>query len=313
MNSFFLPRFLCAVFIGRIFAMYGPLLSVLLMGMIPVWGLSDQTQSLSRELSVAPPALSASGRTTLQSLASSLSASGVIIADLESGQIVFERNATVSRPMASLTKLMTALIIVENHSMKEIVTVPQDILNTIGNDREHLPPGDQFTVGDLLSAMLIISSNDAAVTLARFHSGTVSKFAEEMNSRATSLGLKNTSYNNPIGLDAPQQNSTPQDLAWLSMYVYRYPEISKRMATPDAQIKSVNGRVMLLTHTNELLHEDSFVIAGKTGTTDGAGQCLLSIVKEGGHRYVVVLLRSRDRYADMRRILSSLHTVIAAR
>jgi D-alanyl-D-alanine carboxypeptidase (penicillin-binding protein 5/6) len=293
--------------------MYGPLLSVLLMGMIPVWGISAQTQPLTQEISVAPPAQTQSGYTAFQKIAPSLSASGIMVMDLQSGQTLYERNSTVSRPMASLTKLMTALIIVEHHKMNELVTVPSDILNVEGNDNEHLPPNDTFTVGDLLSAMLIISSNDSAVTLARYHSGTVANFAKEMNERAKKLGLTHTSYDNPIGFDGPQQESTPQELAWLAMYVLRYPEIAQRMSTADTQIQSVNGRIMILKHTNELLHEDSFVTAGKTGTTDAAGQCLLSIVQENGHRYVVVLLHSRDRYADMKRILATLRPIAATR
>ncbi|UPA22712.1 serine hydrolase [Candidatus Peribacteria bacterium] len=292
--------------------MYGPLLSVLLMGMVPVWGLQASVRPLTRELSVAPPALSADARIALQTIGQSLSASGVIITDLESGQVLFERNADISRPMASLTKLMTALIIVENHPLDTLVKVPMDILKTAGNDYEHLPPGDTFTVGDLLSAMLINSSNDAAVTLAKFHSGTIADFATVMNDRAASLGLLHTSYENPIGFDAPLQDSTPQDLAWLAMYVLRYPDIRARMGIAQTQIKSISGFSMILSHTHELLHEDRFIIAGKTGTTDEAGQCLLSIVEVEGRRYVVVLLHSRDRYADMRSVLSGLRSVIAS-
>ncbi len=294
--------------LGTLSAMYGPILSVLLMGMIPVWGLRAHTLPITGQLTIAAPVHTPSGHTALQAAGSKLSASGVIVMDLQSGQTLYERSSTVSRPMASLTKLMTALIITEHHKMDESVTVPGDILKTQGNDYDHLPPNDTFTVGDLLSAMLINSSNDAAVTLARFHSGTIAAFAKEMNARAKTLGLAHTSYDNPIGFDAPTQDSTPQDLAWLAMYVLRYPEIAKRMGTADMTIHSQNGFAMALNHTNELLHEDSFVIAGKTGTTDAAGQCLLSIVEIGGRRSVVVILRSRDRYADMEKILAALRS-----
>lgn len=308
MNAILLQSFPQVGILGTMQSMYGPILSVLLMGMIPVWGLHTQARPLTGELSVAPPVQTSSGHTALATVGNTLSSSGVIVMDLQSGQTLYARNASVSRPMASLTKLMTALIIVEHHALNEKVTVPADILKTQGNDYDHLPPNDIFTVGDLLSAMLINSSNDSAVTLARFHSGTIAAFAKEMNSRAKTLGLANTSYDNPIGFDGPAQDSTPQDLAWLAMYVLRYPEIAKRMATPDMTIHSQNGVSIALNHTNELLHQDSFVIAGKTGTTDAAGQCLLSIVEIGGRRSVVVLLHSRDRYADMQRILTALHT-----
>lgn len=290
--------------------MYGPLLSVLLMGMIPVWGASAPT-ALSQLITVAPPALTDSRALPLLALSGQLSASGVIVMDLQSGQTLYQKNSAVSRPMASLTKLMTALIIVEHHALTEVVTVPPDIIAASPGESFHLPPGEKFTVGDLLSAMLIASSNDAAVALARFHSGTVSAFAEEMNERATTLGLTHTSYQNPVGLDAPMQDSTPQDLAWLAMYVMRNSDIRQRMSTADTQIRSIGGDVISLIHTHRMLHEDSFVIAGKTGTTDAAGECLLSIVDEHDRRYVVVLLHSRDRYADMRAILKQFNTDIA--
>lgn len=286
--------------------MFGPLLSVLLMGMIPVWDLPP-VEPLSAALTVAPPAVSsADGAAPHLSFGHEVTASGVMIMDLQSGQVIYARNPDVARPMASLTKLMTALLIVENHNLDEKVKVPMDIDSVPGNDYHHLPAGDTFTVGDLLSAMLIISSNDSAVTLARYDSGTVAAFAKKMNARAKELGLTDTSYANPVGFDAPLQWSTPRDLAWLAMYVLTIPAIAQRMSTPAAQIVSDEGHVMSLYHTNELLHEDSFVTAGKTGTTDDAGECLLSIVRENGREYAVVLLHSRNRYADMDAILPKL-------
>lgn len=205
--------------------------------------------------------------------------------------------------MASLTKLMTALVIVENHALGEKVRIPDDIEDVEGN-AVHLPAGDTFTVGDLLSALLIKSSNDAAVALARFHSGSEAEFAKEMNARAQVLGLRDTHYDNASGLDSRRQISTPRDVALLGTFVMRIPAIAERMATPTDTITSQEGRSMSLMHTNNLIHgSQSSVIAGKTGTTDGAGQCLLSIVEEAGRRYVVVLLRSANRYGDMSRIL----------
>lgn len=280
--------------------MFGPLLSVFLMGMVPVWGLHPETSVISKEVQVAPPALAL--RDNVPDFARTLSASGIIITDLESGQAVFQKNASLEMPMASLTKLMTALVIVENHAMDETVRIPDDIEDVEGN-AVHLPAGDTFTVGDLLSALLIKSSNDAAVTLARFHAGTEKDFARQMNERALVLGLRDTHYDNASGLDSRRQTSTPRDVALLGTFVMRIPEIAERMSTPSATITSREGNSMSLFHTNSLMHgSKSSVIAGKTGTTDGAGQCLLSIVEEKGRRYVVVLLRSANRYGDMDRI-----------
>lgn len=285
--------------------MYGPILSVLLMGMVPVWGGQGDLTALSSDITVAPPA--STQTFALDMLDDRLTASGAIIVDLDSGQTVYERSTGVSRPMASLTKLMTALIIVESHDLDEVVTVPREAAEVIGT-RARLPAGEQFTVGDLLSALLIMSANDAAVTLADYHSGSVEAFVEEMNVRARELGLKNTVYENPVGLDAPSQKSTPRDLAWLAMFVMRFPEIAERMGTPTMQISTVTGKTLTLTHTHQLLRaeDQETILAGKTGTTDAAGQCLLSIVEADGRRYIAVLLHSRDRYADMRQVLGML-------
>lgn len=286
-------------------AMFGPILSVLLMGMVPVWGAQEHMQALSQTIQVAPPASSA-GNLKLDALDESLSASGAIIVDLESGQTVYAMNHAVPRPMASLTKLMTALIIVENHALDELVTVPADIGEVEGN-KAYLSPGEKFTVGDLLSALLIMSGNDAAVTLAVHHSGSTTAFAREMNERAEMLGLKETSYQNPAGFDATIQRSSPRDLAWLAMFVMRDPAIAERMSTSFQQITGSRGSVIPLTHTHELLRsDDEEILAGKTGTTPSAGQCLLSIVSMHGKQYVTVLLHSSDRYADMRKMLASL-------
>ena len=282
--------------------MYGPLVSVLLMGMLPVWGIAENVPSVSGEITVAPPAAFVLGKLPFIALDGVISASGVLILDLESGQSLFERAPDIARPMASLTKLMTALLIVENHSLDAIVTIPLDIEDTVGTVA-HLPPGERFTVGNLLSALLVMSANDAAVTLARFHSGSVSDFALAMNARAVELGLKHTSYQNPAGLDSPLQESSPRDLAWLTMFVMRRPEIADRMAIRAMRIVSLEGQTIPLSHTHALLHEDTLVIAGKTGTTEAAGQCLLSLVEVKQRRLIVILLHSADRYADMRSIL----------
>ena len=104
-------------------------------------------------------------------------------------------------------------------------------------------------------------------------------------------------------LDAPHQDSSPRDIAWLAMYVLKNPDIKERMSTASTMIYSLKGVPVSLVHTHELLRQHTLVTAGKTGTTDGARQCLVSVVEHEGRSYLVVLLRSRDRYADMRTIL----------
>lgn len=289
--------------------MVGPLLSVLLMGMLPVSGIVRAQRMRPEQIAVASPLLTAdASQVSPLRLAAPLSASGVVIVDLDSGQTVFSLDPDTARPMASLTKLMTALLIVEGHEMGEWVWVPDDVF-----DPEvtmlHLPLGNQFRVGDLLKALLIGSSNEAAVTLARFHSDTVDSFVAQMNQRARELGLAGTTFANPTGFDAPEQRATPRDLAWLAMYVLRKPEIRARMATNASTIVSRSGETVDLIHTHQMLRSNGTIVAGKTGTTDDARQCLLSIVRLDGRTYVTVLLHSSDRYADMRTIVAALSSL----
>lgn len=278
--------------------MYRSLLSALLLGLFPsAEGVSTDHMALQR-VAIAPP----SEQLLIED---SVTASGVVIYDLDSGQRLYSKQSRTQRPMASLTKLMTALLIAENHDMNEIVTIPHSVTDVSGNVA-YLPPGKRFTVGDLLSALLISSANDAAVTLAQFHSGSVPAFVEEMNERALQIGMTGTSFRNPAGLDDPSHWSTPQDIAWLTMFGLRNEDIASRLGKAGARILSLEGDSIQLYHTHVLLHEQGPVMAGKTGTTNDAGQCLMSIVKENEKTFLVVLLNSSQRYKDMETILATL-------
>ncbi len=277
--------------------MYASLLSALLLGAVPPQ--PSVSAPIAHAIPVAPPA----GQVEVLQ---HLSASGVVIIDLGSGQQVFGRQATVRRPMASLTKLMTALIIVEQHDMLEQVQVPAAAAKTAGSTAD-LPVGEHFSVGELLSAMLIGSANDAAVTLALYHSGTQEAFVDAMNERAHALGLTSTQFANASGLDDDKQWSTPQDLAWLTSFIVQQSEIRSRMGKTAARITSTEGTELSILHTHQLvLNDDPRILGGKTGTTDAAEECLISVVEEGNREYIVVLLHSLQRYADMLRILADL-------
>ena len=278
--------------------MYASILSALFMGMVPVADLPSTIEQGAFHVDIAPPANDFD-------LVRPVSSSGILIIDLTSGQHIFGVNEERRRPMASLTKIMTALLIIENHELDEQVRIPVGMSKVLGN-KAYLPEGEHFTVGDILSTLLISSANDAAVTLAIFHSGSVDAFVDEMNIRANALGLHDTSFANPAGLDHPDQYSTPSDIAWLTMFSLRYPELAERMAKRGARVYSQEGTPIFSTHTHALIHGDESVLAGKTGTTDGAKQCLVTIVEENGRKYLIVLLRSAQRYADMRTILNEL-------
>lgn len=284
--------------------MVGPLLSVLLLGTVPVWGIGDPGISAARTLHVAPPIASNLALSVPRSLAGGLSASGVIIVDLDSAQTVYSDRPLEPRPMASLTKLMTALVIVEGHDLDEEVTIAPAV-GAIHDNVAGLQVGDEYRLGDLLTAMLVHSANDAAVALSVYDAGTEDAFVEKMNARAESLGLEDTVYRNATGFDASGQLSTPRDLGILTAFVLGFPPISDRMSLGSASITSRSGTVLSFVHTHQLLRQSNGITAGKTGTTDAAGQCLMSVFQEDGRRYAAVLLHSDDRYGDMRRILSA--------
>ncbi len=286
--------------------MYHSILSVLFMGMIPA-AAQPALQAQTLSIPVAPPA-------EIVSVAEHLSASGVVIMDAKSGQELYGRQQTVRRPMASITKLMTALLIVENHDLDEVVTIPSDVVDIEGN-KAHLTPGERFALRDLLSALLISSANDAAYTLATYASTTEASFVFDMNLRAKALGLHSTAFANPSGLDHPRQWSTPKDLAWLTLFALQHPELRDRMGKRNTTITSKEGTTIALSHTHALVHGSKAVIGGKTGTTDAAGQCLVSVVEHEEREYVVVLLNSLHRYSDLKNILTSLAppaTVVSA-
>lgn len=288
--------------------MYRSIIAALLFGLVPVsLPPKDSAVPAIESLAISPPSIPLE-------IDSRLSASGVLILDAKSGQKLYGKQIDVRRPMASLTKLMTAIIIFENHELDELVTIPYKAARIEGNSA-YLPVGEDFTVADLLSAVLIASANDAAYTLAVFHSGTVEAFAEEMNARTKALGLKDTRFKNPIGLDSFEQWSTPQDIAWLAAFAMSYEELFSRLSKRGARIRSMQGSYIDLVHTHALMHTNGSlsedlakVVAGKTGTTDAAKECLFSLVDFEGRSYLVVLLYSSQRYMDMRAILDTIES-----
>lgn len=238
-----------------------------------------------------------------------LSASGVILIDASNGHEIFSRNADIRRPMASLTKIMTALLILEEHRMNELVTIAP-IADNVGGSTVGLEAGEQFSVGNLLKALLIPSANDAAYALATFHSRSVGTFVKTMNERAAALGLKDTHFANPAGLDSPMQYSTPRDLAWLTMAALKNATFRDTVNTRSAQIASSGGKTIGLMNTNAMLRLGGEVYGVKTGTTSGAGECLIILFREHDRPFLLVLLGSSERYTDSERVIEAVRKAV---
>jgi len=283
--------------------MFRTIVSLFLFGALSPVSVPFQVgSSLPGLLEVAPPPTTSAFR-----VGSDFSASGAIVLDLLSGKELYARAPDEPRSIASLAKIMTAIVIVERHKLDEVVTVPADI-GVISGSSAGLQGGEKYSVKDLLGALLVGSANDAAYTLALFHSGTMERFAQEMNARAEALGLERTHFENPMGFDSAGQESTPRDLAWLTMFAWKN-ETLRSYASRREYVLSERGnaRTITLGNTNQLLfsHPGNF-FGLKTGTTELAGECLISLAYSGGRPYIFVILKSSNRYDDTLHLLRSL-------
>jgi serine-type D-Ala-D-Ala carboxypeptidase (penicillin-binding protein 5/6) len=228
-----------------------------------------------------------------------LDAASTITVDMGSGKILYEKNAHEKRQFASITKLMTAVIILEENNMNEIVTVSTKAANMQGS-KIWLYPGEKIALQNLLYAILIHSGNDAAWALAEHNAENAEAFIEKMNKKAEKLGLTNTHFSNPIGYDDTENYSTAYDLSILGRYAYRKSFVRHAVATKDMSITSINGDITHnLENTNELLDSYLNVKGLKTGHTKGAGLCLAAISEnEFGNDILTIILNSPDRFKE---------------
>jgi len=233
-----------------------------------------------------------------------INAKAVVIMEKKSAQVVYSQNQHKQLPMASLTKMMTATIILENYSGDEIVTVSRAAHFTDGASMK-LEKGEKISIKNLLYGLLIPSGNDSAVALAEFHSGTVYKFVDVMNIRVKSLFLKNTHFQNPHGFDASAHYSSAYDLALIAKKLLNFDLARKIVKTQNITVFSQNKEIAHhLYNTNKLLNTVFPVYGIKTGTTVNAGQCLTLLVKgRSGREYIVVILGSQDRYLDAKTLI----------
>ncbi len=235
-----------------------------------------------------------------------INAKGSVIMDRKTGTILFGENIHERMPIASITKLMTVLIILEENDFGEIVKISHNAANIQGSTM-FLRPNEEITVKNLIYGALINSANDAAIALAEHNAGNVQNFVEKMNKRALELGLINTHFANPNGFDNPNQYSSPSDVAKLSNFIYNNKLIQKISKIEKTQVRSVNGNFTHhLKSTNELLNNEHWNIKGlKTGRTKSAGLCLTTISEdEEGNEIITVVLNSPARFTETKILVS---------
>lgn len=242
-----------------------------------------------------------------ETLGPDISAESYVVLDVATGKVLATRNPSMVRPVASLTKLLTARTVVDASDPDEIVTVGMNAVRAAreGADMQ-LRAGERLRVRDLLAGLLIPSANDAAVALAEHLAETEAAFAERMNAVAAALGLRRTHVVNASGLDDPRHFSSAYDMALLLSNVWNHPLLGVFLRAESMDVSSIDGaRTHRLRTTNRLLGERADVLAGKTGFTDAAGQSLAVIAESDTSGPVAaVLLGSEDRFADMNLLLN---------
>jgi D-alanyl-D-alanine carboxypeptidase (penicillin-binding protein 5/6) len=212
-------------------------------------------------------------------------ADAAMVVDGRDGEVMFAKNPDERHSIASTTKLMTALLTLEQARPREVFTAADYVAAPV-ESQIGLRPGERMAVPDLLEALLLESANDAAATLAVGVSGSVDAFVADMNERADELGLEDTSYANPIGFDDPLNYSTADDLAVLSRHLLERPRFARIVDMPEARLES-GARPRTIDNRNTLVATHPFVTGVKTGHTLGAGYVLIGSAKGGGDARVI--------------------------
>lgn len=229
-------------------------------------------------------------------------AAGAIVIDQKSAEVLFSQNPEKELEPASTTKIMTALLAIENYDLSQIASVSGGLARD--GSSMGLKTGEHIRIGDLLAGLLVPSANDAADELSRVYPGGTTAFVEAMNRRASQLGLQHTHYNNPIGYEDPRHTTTVRDLALLAKEAMKHPEFATLVRIPSLTVFSADKvTTHALKSTNELLGKFPGIEGIKTGWTQEAGECFVAQATRGNQTYIVVVLHSPDRFKEASALL----------
>ncbi|MCI8411185.1 MAG: D-alanyl-D-alanine carboxypeptidase [Clostridia bacterium] len=226
--------------------------------------------------------------TSINETSLNINSRSCIVLDRLSNNILYGKNEKSKVKMASTTKIMTATVIIENCNLNDTIEVSKKAAGT-GGSRLGLKTGDKITIHDLLYGLMLCSGNDAAVALAESCAGSISEFSNLMNNKAKDLGLTNTNFESPHGLDSDDHYTTAYELALLSNYALKNPTFAKIVGTKNYTI-TINGYPKNLSNTNELLGNLNGVYGIKTGFTNGANRCLVTACKRNDLDIICVVL-----------------------
>jgi D-alanyl-D-alanine carboxypeptidase (penicillin-binding protein 5/6) len=247
-----------------------------------------------------------------------ISAASAILVD-GNGEVLFARNPDEPRPPASVTKILTALVVLERGRLNDAVTVSPAAAK-VGGFQLGLRHGQRASLQDLLAAVLIMSANDAAVAVAEHVGGSVGGFADMMNAAARRIGMTHSRFANPHGLHEADHYTTAQDLARLTRVALDQPEFARLVRTREATItiwksgrRGFVPQARVIRSHNRLLGRVAGADGVKTGYTDAAGRCLVASASRGSERMIAVLLNDPRRWSDATTLLEFGFEAAAAR
>lgn len=238
----------------------------------------------------------------LKSLAISTSARSAILMDTDSNRILYAENIHEVRSVASISKIMTATLAVESGKLDEKVVIGDEILSAYGS-AIYIKVGEELTLRDLVYGLMLRSGNDAALAIAKYVGGDVDTFVQMMNDKAKKIGMKNTTFNNPSGLDEEKGNmSTAYDMAILTSYAMQNADYREIVKTKNYKL-TTNMNVYSWTNKNKLLFSYKYTTGGKTGFTQIAKRTLVSTASKEGLNLVVVTLNDGNDFNDHKALL----------
>ena len=222
-------------------------------------------------------------------------ASEIIVMDIDSGRILYEKNSNEKRLIASTTKIMTAIIAIENMRLDKTITVGDEVLKAYGTNI-YIEPGEKITIKELLYGLILRSGNDAALTLSQNIKGKEKNFIKLMNKKAFDIGMKNTIFENVHGLDEETKNySTAYDMALLSIYAYKN-KIYRNISSTKKYIVKSNIKTYEWYNRNKLLRMYKNCTSGKNGYTPSAGKTLVTTASKDDMNLTIVTLNDPDIY-----------------
>lgn len=239
---------------------------------------------------------------TYAAIAVDISAKSAVLMVAQSGQVIFEKNSHEIRSMASTTKIMTAVIAVESGKLEQTVEITEQMCNSEGTS-VGLKAGYKVKLIDLVYAMMLESGNDAADAVACFLGGDANKFCVMMNEKAKSLGMNQTNFATPSGLDDPNHYSTAYDMAVLGAYAIRNPLLFKIVSSKSARAEYISPDITVTySNHNRLLSLYEGAVGIKTGFTKKSGRCLVSAAQKNGSTLVAVTLSAPDDWNDHKKL-----------